>query len=774
MSLGKTADLLMYAPFVNIFEVPDQIHKKLTVDKFFEKNGCYVHPGFENPIKMSETIITDDMENDDWPIGIYEISESLETSKKDFQAFENWIESSGEGIFTFLGDPGTGKTTFLHYLKWSREDIQWHILDLKKSVREIKIYDSRIVIPYNYFYSFHGKVLSSIFLEIQALLFVNKKEKNAHSRNREKIQSLIQCYENQIVNDVPLEEYAELYIQLAKIEIHENDKNSDLNYCKACAKVITKYFEEKCFNATRNRDTDALALRCALTHLLILLKCFCCKNNKNIIVFDNIERFIGADEVYNKELTDFLNDMRNFCDNYREEYTHSESNTNLFSRKYQFIISMRNTTVRNYTPAESTDSKRHIIDLSNWFSIGEIIQKKLDWYDKEGIKVINDKSQKRLKYILSDNIYTKNGTIRGLKPKLDLFFNHNKRLIISFLIEMFESPALFPLLKTADDFYEMISANDNNISCLRFGYRAIIWRNVLEWLKKGELFKKEILGEYKTKTGQISAINYIWKLLVVLHNFSTANGGKETKSSGTEKYMPILDLIKQVYNEHNDFTTRFYEKGFDKERERMARLLFYMNYYNRSENNWFQFIDIQYNVDSANRKRLNTWEDLNDVFIDTKENPKNLKVRITTAGKAYLAYVAPSFEFISCIADKPSILCCLPTEKELKEYNVKDLKCIKIIYETTDLISLHIKDFQPQMTNPNLMYRRMVDLQGKSYKEYLIKSTYGYLTNFIDCINRLVVVTDETAQKNKDDLTKLIASEAENLWVTYLPNEFYK
>ncbi len=257
------------------------------------------------------------------------------------------------------------------------------------------------MIPYNYFYSFHGKVLSSIFLEIQDLLFVNKKEKNAHSRNREKIQSLIQCYENQIVNDVPLEEYAELYIQLAKIEIHENDKIKDLNYCKACAKVITKYFEEKCFNATRNRDTAALALRCALTHLLILLKCFYCKNNKKIIVFDNIERFIGADEVYNKELTDFLNDMRSFCDNYREEYTHSESNTNLFSRKYQFIISMRNTTVRNYTPAESTDPKRHIIDLSNWFSIGEIIQKKLEWYDKEGIEVINDKSQERLKYFLT-------------------------------------------------------------------------------------------------------------------------------------------------------------------------------------------------------------------------------------------------------------------------------------------------------------------------------------------------------------------------------------
>ncbi|MEH2955578.1 hypothetical protein VV089_21825 [Candidatus Merdisoma sp. JLR.KK011] len=41
MALGKTADILMYAPFVSVFEVPDRIRKELTMDEFFkEKNIC--------------------------------------------------------------------------------------------------------------------------------------------------------------------------------------------------------------------------------------------------------------------------------------------------------------------------------------------------------------------------------------------------------------------------------------------------------------------------------------------------------------------------------------------------------------------------------------------------------------------------------------------------------------------------------------------------------------------------------------------------------------
>lgn len=329
---------------------------------------------------------------------------------------------------------------------------------------------------------------------------------------------------------------------------------------------------------------------------------------------------------------------------------------------------MRNTTVRNHLPAENEDFTRHSIDLSSWFAIGDIIHTKLDWYKQHGIEVLDEITQKHLEYILDDEGLSRDRTFRGLRPKLDLIFNYNKRLITTFLTEELlvnraENQAHY--LKSANNFYTNIQGDGPIATCSRFGYRSVIWRGVLDWLRKGDLFQKEILRKYETPGGRISATNYVWRLLIVLHRFSVANGGRETESRGTEHYMPFLDLIQKVYNEHDDFSSRFYEESFSDERERMARLLHCMNYYDRSSNNWFQYIDIQYNVNQANRKSLDTWEVLHNLFFEARTAPEMLRIRITTAGKAYLGYVAPSFEFVSCMAGKLPLLCCLPTEEEL-------------------------------------------------------------------------------------------------------------
>lgn len=434
--LGKTADILMYAPFVGVYGVPDEISDKLTADEFFGKNGCYVNPNFEEKkdkiIKEANQAVADNMTGDDWPVNVRELLDALDYGRRDQEEFNRWLKDSNDGIFKVLGDAGTGKSTFLHYLQWSMKDIQWHILDLKRAIPEITIFGSSIIIPHEYFVSLHGKVLSAIILEMRKSLF---EKTNDFLKCRRKLQELLRCYNSLIVSECPLEEYAELYENLLKIPLQGNSRHKDIDYCKACAKVITKYFEEKCFTEPRSQDTEAAALRCVLTQLLIILRCFGEKGRKELIVFDNIERFIGADEIYNKELTEFLNNMRNLCDIYTEDYRIAETNTNRFAQNYQFIVSMRNTTVRNHIPMEIIDFTRHSIDLSSWFAIGDIIHAKLDWYMRHEIEVLDETTQKHLEYILSDDGLYKDKTLRGLRPKLDLIFNYNKRLITTFLVE---------------------------------------------------------------------------------------------------------------------------------------------------------------------------------------------------------------------------------------------------------------------------------------------------------------------------------------------------
>lgn len=232
-------------------------------------------PDFDKKIKTALEEVTkadaDNMTGDDWSVNLSELLDALYRGKKDQTELNRWLKDSGDGIFKILGDAGTGKSTYLHHLQWSRRDILWHILDLKKAIPEIKIYGSSIIIPHEYFVSLHGKILSTVILEIRNFLFEKEDGNNSPLQCRMKLQDLLRRYETLIAGEFPLETYAELYENLLKIPLHEKSRHKDIDYCRACAKVITKYFEEKCFGQPRNRDTEAAALKCVLIQLLIVL-----------------------------------------------------------------------------------------------------------------------------------------------------------------------------------------------------------------------------------------------------------------------------------------------------------------------------------------------------------------------------------------------------------------------------------------------------------------------------------------------------------------------
>lgn len=784
MPLGKTADKLMYAPFTGVYEVSDEIREKLTVSEFFGENGCYVASDFETRIKNLRETFLEDMTKDDWSVKKSEMIAALSTGKKAYETLTTWINYSGDGIFTILGDAGTGKTTFIHHEKEIKKDLNWDILDLKKAVQGIKIYTSMISIPQEWFPALHGKVLSCVILSIKDYLFPETEMtlEKSHLKNRKQIQLLLQRYEERIVDALPLDEYNELYRRLQKVDFDPNNPHGNLEYCRECAKIIKQYITDY-FVRHRNRDNEKDLLRSAITHLLIIIRCFDKQSKKHIIVFDNIERFIGSDEIYNEELTNFLNDIRSFFDDFRIEFMNRESNINRFAEKFQFLVSMRNTTVRNHIPAESIDFKRHTIDVSSWFPIAQIIHAKMNWYERNHIAVIDKTTSQHLEYILADTSPSQDQVLRGLGNKLDFLFNYNKRLIVSYLTDVLEDSSQPYYLTAANSFYDMRNAQGPIAACVRFSYRAVIWRTALDWLRKDTLFQEGIFAEDEDKNEDeiksredvdpVPGINYIWKILVVLHHFSLVNGGDELESHGTDKYMPFLDLIKKVYNESGNFLTRFYEKEFSKERTRMIKLLYYLNSYNREKNHWFQFIDVQYNVDSANRKRIDTLDRFSNIFFEAKDNPQELRIRITTAGKAYLGYVATSFEFISCMLGNRPLLCCLPSEKDLQDYTLNKQPCVIIIRKTLKEMRKYISDMQLQGKNSNLLYYRAVGSESETYVERLVKSTFGYLTNFVDCVIRIVNVSEEATEKKKN-LVKLITSEAVKLWETYLPKKGYR
>lgn len=461
-----------------------------------------------------------------------------------------------------------------------------------------------------------------------------------------------------------------------------------------------------------------------------------------------------------------------YCDSSRHDYEDIQTNTNLFAQKYQFIVSMRNTSARNYTPIEMSDFRDHSIDLSSWFSIDAIVETKINWYKMHDIQILNPEAEKHLHFIMTDLGPGDDGTLRGLKPKMDLIFNHDKRLISSRVAQLLVESPEEHYLNYASRFLSLSYERSPWLSCLHFSYRSIIWRSVLDWLRHGDLFQKEVFAEYETDSGRIADTNYIYKILVVLHQFAVQSGSGELESRCTDRYMPFIELIRRVYNESGDFASRFFEEGFFAERTRIVQLLYYLNYFNRRDNNWFQFIDIQYNVDDMDKKHLKSSEDLMNIIESAGEHIGQLKIRITTAGKAYLGYIAPTFEFVSCMAFKRPLLSCLPTEEELEKYPIEKQTCYKVIQDVLSQIRKYISDFEPQQDNVYLLYRRSLSTLGETYPERLVKSSYGYLTNFIDTLNRLVDVQTDNSRKRKANLISWITEESHKLWSLTFPNSY--
>lgn len=760
MPLGKTTDMLMYTPFVGVYEVPETIKKALTAEEFFKEDGCYVQPNFEKQIEKVYKSATDEVTGDDWPLTLREIVEALRSGKRHRELFSNWIDTSGDGFFTILGDAGTGKSTYLHHLKWNRREVKWCILDIKKAISNIEVGEDHIEVPRDAFVTLHGKVIASIIQEILRILFTRQKDGRLfHEKNRKTIQILLERYEDRIADLTPPKEYSILYRQLEEVQFDNEDRHSDRNYCMACASTICEYFNALCVSMTQRRDAEAKALRCALTHLLIVARSFEDDGRKVIFAFDNIERFIGSDEIYNKELTRFLYDLRGYCDQNREKFSDVEHNINLFSQKYQFVICMRNTTVRNHIPAEITDFKRHIADLSSWFPVDDIICSKLQWYDKHGINVIDEKSKQHLEYVLCDLGVSKANVLYGLRPKFDLIFNYNKRLTIMFLVELFEETLRPDHFQMVDSLFEKRVQPVVISSCAKFGYRSIIWRYLLDRMRDDNLFKKGVFFAHSTKNSRIVDTNYIWKILSVLHTALIENSGNETESSGIGGFVPFLELVRGIYNDCDNLKIKFFEDCYREERKRIARLLFYMNCYNPSDNNWFQLIDIQFNVDNAHRVHIEKWEDFEKLISNGQEMIDKLGVRITTAGKAYLGYVATSFEFFSCLAEKQPLVCCLPTKDELRNKPIDQYRCIQIIRSTIANIKLCIQDAEHQKDNPHLLYMRTAKSAPLTFKKRLVNCVSGFLSNFSDFVVRLSTIDDEKDKKKLDELAELISLE---------------
>lgn len=721
MPLRKLSNEILYVPFTHEYNVSTEIQEKLDERAFFSE--CFVYTDFEDEIKAIDSLNDDQITDPEYIFTKKDLIHEFEQCIAQRESFIRWFRNHETAVYCITGDAGTGKTTYLHYLKYHYSDYNWVILDIQKAQPSFQCMGHDM--PFLNFDLLSQKAISTILLLIRDYLFVRISDTGQYDFDtiKTRINHLNSAYKSEIAPFYPLQKIDDFFSDL-NASVVQYDNLDAKSFCEECCQTVVRGFEKLVPRVLNNLDDSKKQqfyisqLKLVINLLLVFLRCID-SNKKYIIAFDNIERFIGTDEIYNNEIVCFISLLRGIHDDFRNQFI--VGNQDRFARNFQFLVSMRNTSTRMFTPQQVSDFLSHTMDISDWVSINQIVTKKMQWYSNNAISIDNIEN---LMMIL-DDVGCAGETIRGIRLKLDLLFNYNKRLIAEFLAIMLSRKHYEKVLREAVHYNNNTQDIDNSLA--RFAFRSIIWRIILEELKTDELYKYMCVDPSSD-----IAFCYGYRILTILNNYALDHNNR---------YMSFQELLRELYPKSDNPVSSFYDSNNIQERERVSKLLFYMNYYDRRNDNWLQFIDIQYNLESAISVKIPTYEALMMKICDCREGVGTIGIRITNGGKAYLSYIVQSYEFFSSRRfSYNSLVFSLPSLSELNQKSeISDLRYIKQMNEVVNYVVSFVISHRENICNSSIRLRKNNYDNGHTYNERVFNSQFGYLNNVLQCFGQLML-----------------------------------
>lgn len=728
MLSNHLANKLLYVPFFEEYPAPPELKDALTTDEFF--NECYYHPDFDQEIERLDNLSDEELDDLDYPLSKLQMVDLLQQQQSNEKTLIEWIEGSGTGIYCITGDAGTGKSTYLHHLQNDNKAYCWDFLDLQRAVYEHRIMGMCIQIPD--FTSLRGKIISTMLRTIINGVFVQFRNKPNYRYDdiTTRINDFCRFYKNTLEEFYPAEAVAELYTSLEDIP-----EETGQIFCNKCAKRFVDYF-----NILFNKYDSEQVFRYVFEHFLIYLY-FSNSYKKHIIVIDNLERYIGTDEIFNDQIINLFAQLRACRDQYNQQFGAYNDGVDQFPRHFQIIVAMRNTTVRMFTPQQYADFVAHGLDLSEWFPIGEIIKKKFAWFEKHS-ELLGDCTntlKTTLLYILGDQGQT-GDILRGLRLKLNMLFNNDKRLICDFLISALNDRNNKAYLEAANHYLD-----DPNLSpsLRKFAYRSIIWRIVINKLGQGTLF--QMIYQLESFERIIAELDYVRKILTILSNYSFAH---------PHGFMSLFDLLRDLYPKRPQVEFWFYSGACKFEKSKVSRILYLLNSYDRRENDWFKFIDIQCNSEHINGTHIKDLETFEAKMLD-RNTARHIRIQITAAGKAYLGYIVQSFEFASrlsgCIDPLPFLM---PSADEIENStSIENIPCIntiqRVFANSKRLIQLSRDDSTKGYEVP---YRKSTSDSGSYYSYRIVHAHSGYINNFRELVEKVLQSENEKVCGKREKL----------------------
>lgn len=733
MLRSKLANILLYVPFSKEYVVPKNLQAALTQEEFFK--FCYYAPDLDGLIKEISEIPDEGITGLEYPDNRDALIERFEEQSADTARLLGWLENSGIGVYAVCGDAGTGKTTYLEQLSFSkRNEYNFQFLNLAQAIPSVPFIGYDLEIPH--FSSLFGKVLSIELKTISNKLFGTRAVVKNQVKISKRIKKFIDAL-NMYAQEFNLKEVLDNLLTFFNNLIADDDVE-DLAFCKKCAKELRDLF----YNLCKQNMSFAVTVAYELLQIVMLTKA---PEKKHVFIFDNIERYIGTDEIFDDQIIIFMRHLRGIVDEYTSNYGDD------YLESFQIIVAMRGTTLRMFTPQQISDFVEHKIDLSEWFPVEKILDLKIEWLNKnKGLLSSDQQTQlSQLMTILAD-IGRTGSVLRGLRLKLDSLFSHNKRLILDYVLSILESRKSRDSIKAAEG---LLNNKNLPLSLRKHSYRSIIWRLICDQIRKDALYAKIqdiVIRNSPAKSNQPSTdllatyLNYIRKILTILHNTAILGNAE----------IPFVDLINLLYPNHRDVLNWFLDKSCESERKKLAEILYILNYNNRHENHWFRYIDIQCNSAEINGIHISSANKLMESMFNTP-TIDYIFIRITSAGEAYLGYIVQSFEQLSSFYfSYPPLFTTIPNINELMGKPVEDIFCARIVRDVTEKrCSICQKLNTDAERSGEIDYIINSTGEAISYSGRLNNSHNGYISNFCEVIKHYYGV--ESSEDIKKKLIKL-------------------
>ncbi len=707
---SKAANYILYTPLDTKAIVENDIAYKLDRDFF---SCCYIEPQYKT--NFSSRITDSNYEPYDYVVKSEHLADLKTRQKTDFENFRKWLSNeSNYKVYTISGNAGTGKTTFINKLKIDNPNEVWTILDIIKSNDTIEWFEG-IETEIKDFATPYSKMLAITLNQISEILFKeadteDKTKAPDYNAIKKNLKRIIRYYDKHLQNRK--HRGSELLAQLLHILKFSFNSRVALTKCADCVKF---YFEEafKNINIT-SAHPQKIMFRTSLDVLILLLYCSA-PNQKHIIIYDNLERFISHDEIYNKDLEEIRKELASYSQNlYRSK--------KVFNNKFKIIMGIRTSSARMCgVKLDAAEENPSDLNLTDWYLAEKIIDKKYKWYVKNGYAKYLP-GTKLLTRIISDLRMCFGEELTGLQLFITPLFNDNIRLMVDFIGMMVEQKSNETLLKKYTELWE------ENTPVSRFAARTIIRGMIYQTLDANDnLFKNLLLQPIHcsgstTVSTDIYGLSYARKILTVLYNHGEAD----------VSLADVLSIISNIDEKFYDY----WKNVVDIETKNdISKILFYMNSYNRRDNDWIQFVDMQINGITQSAS-------ISDEVQLCKIIDKNINsvfLKIMPAGQTYLRYIVCSFEYFSYrfykkhVDNYSPLFTCIPSLAELQSVNnIKDLLCYKII----DYVSFNAVECIKNIQKIGDIHIQLTANNSKSHSERIVNHHKGYIDMFIYYIRK--------------------------------------